>query len=268
MKLYLPVEIFPIVMVVFTIVGLLTTYGISVGLNHTIPVVPFISNTGVLPPENGIFTIVLSCSAFLMVVNISIRFKQVLDNTGKRGVWKKIIHIVNFISLGIGFIAVVGMLTIASYTSTDSSLGHVLGADVAILFGILYFIFQTPIGLFTKPKLRIRWIQLVIRVVMILSSFVLLGLYMTSSGGVPLNSTDAITTVDMPRNAFSFISPVAQWLLVSTLYALFATFIPDFHFLEIQFKVGIRGKAGNNEEVPTSPNEQTHIVKNHMTAQL
>ena len=269
MKLYFPVEIFPIVMVVFTMLGLLTTYGISVGLNHTIAVVPFISNTGEFPPESGIFTIVLCCSAFLMQINIFIRFKQVWDNTGKKGAWI-IIHIVNFISLGIGFISGVGLLMVASYTSADSVLGHILGADFAIIFGILYFIFQTPIGPFVEPKLKIRWIQLVIRIVMILVTFVLLGLYMTPSGGVPLNSTAATTTVDTSRNAFSIISPVAQWLLVSLLYALFATYIPDFHYLEIQFKVGIRGKIGQKalSENGRDLKEPSSIVISHMTAQL
>ena len=270
MKPYFPVEIFPLVMVVFTILGLLTTYGIAVGLNHTIAVTPFISNTGEFPPESGIFTIVLACSAFLIVVNIIIRCKQVWDNTGKKGAWNIVIHSVNLISLGIGFIAGVGMLTVASYTSTDSKLAHTLGADFAILFGILYFIFQTPIGPFIEPKLRIRWIQLVIRTLMILSSFVLLGLYMALSSEVPSNSTT--TTVDTSRNAFLIISPVAQWLLVSLLYALFATFIPDFHFLEIQFKVGVRGKTEQKEEIVSANaralNEKSPISKDFATDQF
>ena len=76
MKIRFPVEIFPIIATVFTIGGLLITYELTVGLNHNQAAVPFISDTGVTPPENGIFTIVMVCTAFQFILISTIRFKK------------------------------------------------------------------------------------------------------------------------------------------------------------------------------------------------
>ncbi|KAI6661531.1 putative membrane protein [Oopsacas minuta] len=226
MTIRFPIEIFPLAMVFFPIIGLITTYGISVGLNHTIPVVPFISNTGNFPPESGIFTIVLSCTAFLILLVISIQFKHIWDNTEKKGACSIIIHIINVLSYCAGLISVLGSLMVGSYTSADSRLGHELGADLTLVFGIVYFMLQTPIAPFVEPKLKIiRWIILVIRIALIVFSLAMLLVYLIPTGNLT-------------------VSTVAQWFLVSTLFVMFGTFLPEFHALDVQFKVGIKKKAG------------------------
>lgn len=233
-----PVEILPIFATVFSLGGFLITYGISVGLNHTIPVVPYISSTGDTPPESGLFTIIFSCSAFQLLLIASIKFKQIWDTTEKRGCINITVLVFNIITYCFGLLSAVGMLIVGSYTGYDSRIVHTVGADLAILCGILYFIFLTCVSPFAEPKNVIRWIILCIRIGMILFALIMLGLYMVpSSGGMGQNST--LTTDDNP---FSIISPVAQWLILSTLFGLFLTFIPEFHVMDVRFSVLIKGR--------------------------
>ena len=194
-----------------------------------------------------------------MQINAFIRFKQIWDNTGKKGMWMIIIQLVNLISLAIAFISGVGMLLVGAYTFTDSAIAHVLGANLAFVSGILYFIFQTPIGPFVEPKLKIRWILLVIRMVMILASFVwfvLIMVHIPMFGVASMFSNVAITTVDK-YSPFTIISPLAEWLFVFTMFALFATFIPEFHYLKILFEVKIRKAIGQKHHQRWKRSERT-----------
>ena len=232
-----PVEILPIIVTIFSIGGFLITYGISVGLNHTIPVVPFISSTGETPPENGLFTIIFSCTAFQLLLIISIKFKQIWDTTEKKGCCNIAILVFNIIAYCLGLISSVGMLIVGSYTAFDSGITHTVGADLAILGGILYFILLTIISPFAEPKIIIRWVVLCIRIGLILFVLVMLGLYLVPSGDGQ-NST--LSTENGP---FTFISPVAQWIILSVIFALILTLIPEFHMLDVRVSVLVKGRA-------------------------
>lgn len=233
MKFRFPVEIFPITATITMIGGLLTTYGLTVGLNHTQAAVPYISQTGETPPENGIFTMVLVLTATQLIIISTIRFKQIWDNTAKKGCGNITIHVVNIIGYCVSYISGLGMLLVGSYTFSDSMTGHILGADVAFLFAILYFMLQTILSPFVEPKFRIKWIRwviLCIRIGMLVFSLVMLVLYLFISGGGNTNNPTAA------------VSPVAQWLLMSVLFALFLTLIPEFYSLDVHFNVQIKGK--------------------------
>ena len=241
MKYRFPVEIFPIVATIWMIGGLLTTYGLTEGLNHTQRAVPYISNTGENPPESGIFTMVLALTAVQLILISTIRFKQIWDNTGKKGSGNITIHIVNIIGYCVSYISGLGMLLVGSYTGYDSLTTHILGANLAFLFGILYFILLTILSPFVKPKFKIKWLRwviLCIRIGMLLFSIVMLGLYLFISGGGNTNNSP-----------IAVISPVAQWLLMSVLFALFLTLIPEFHSLDVHFNVQIKGKDETTTDV-------------------
>ena len=238
MKYRFPVEIFPIIATIYIIGGLLTTYGLTVGLNHTQRAVPFISNTGETPPESGIFTMVLALTAVQLILISTIRFKQIWDNTEKKGCGNITIHIVNIVAYCVSYISSLGMLLVGSYTGFESPVAHILGADLTFIFGILYFILQTTLSPFVEPKFKfkwIRWVILSIRIGMIVFSVVMIVLYLSISGGNTNN--DPIASV----------SPVAQWLLMSVLFALFLTLVPEFHYLDVNFSVQIKGKDKTTE---------------------
>ena len=46
-------------------------------MDHVQAFIPFISDTGILPPERSIFSFLLSIAAFTHMINIFLRFEQV-----------------------------------------------------------------------------------------------------------------------------------------------------------------------------------------------
>ena len=248
MKIRFPVGILPLIATAFMIGGLLTTYGLTVGLNHTQAAVPFISDTGVTPPENGIFTIVLVCSAFQFILISTIRFKQIWDNIMKNSCYNIAINIINIIAYCISYVSGVGLILVGSYTSNDTLVVHLLGAVLGFVFVILYFAVQTGLSIFVEPQLKLRWVLLSIRVAMLLFSLGLLVLYLSYYGIDSGIGQDSIPTTD---NAFTVISPIAQWLLIFVIFGLFLTLIPEFHSLDVHIRVLIKRRDGTTNEVPS-----------------
>ncbi|XP_038053134.1 DNA damage-regulated autophagy modulator protein 2-like [Patiria miniata] len=59
------------------LVGLVVPYIIAVRLGHVYPILPFISDTGALHPENCVFGQMLNLTSFFLVFIVYIRHKQV-----------------------------------------------------------------------------------------------------------------------------------------------------------------------------------------------
>ena len=220
-----PVEIFPILSVVSVFVGFSITYGIAVGLKHIEPFVPYISYTGTYGPENGIFTIVLFITALLLQIVSLIRFKQVYDGNYRKGACKVIIHIINWVSALCGVVSGFGTLIIGSYRVTDNPIAHNVGVYIGLGFIMIYIILQTAIGSFIRPKLRFRWLILVIRIIIIISIFVSGGIFM----GVRVDELQKIHFIRQ------YLPKIMEWVLYGVIEIFFLTFIPEFRKLNLVF---------------------------------
>ena len=204
--------------------GLITTYSIAVGLNHINRThVPYISETGVRTPENGIFTIVMFGSAVLILITLLIRFKQVWDNTVSTGARKLIIHAVNCLALLFGIIAAIGILLVGSYRMNDGGEVHNTAVNMSIVSSLMCFVLETAIGPVIKPKLRFRCLLLGIRVIFIVFIVILSTCY-----AVNFNHKN--------------VSASIEWVLVTLIYSYFLTFVPEFRKLNMKLQVEIREK--------------------------
>ena len=222
MPIRIPLEIFPILTVVYTLAGLVITFCIAFGLNHIDrTIVPYISETGIHTPENGIFTIVMFGTSILLLITMLIRFKQVWDNTAKRSAMELIINIMNCIAFLLGVIAVIGVLLIGSYRMSDDYTIHDIAVNVSIPTSLFYYTFQTAISPLIKPKLKIRWLLLGIRVCIILLIIILGTVY----------------SISFDNHS---VSASIEWALIAVVYSYFLTFVPEFHKLNINLKVGMR----------------------------
>ena len=215
-------------------------------MNHTQAAVPFISDTGVIPPENGIFTIVMVCTAIQFILISTIRFKQIWDNTEKKSCYNITIHITNIIAYCISYIAGFGLILVGSYTSQDDIVAHYLGGFLNALLSILYFMLQTGLSFAVEPKLKLRWVVLSMRIVMLLFSLTMFVLYLAYFGIDIVSRQNSVLNTDNP---FKVISPVAEWLLLSVVNVLFLTLIPELHALDVHFRVLIRDRGESNNEV-------------------
>ena len=230
-------EVYPILFVVWTALGVLTTYTIGAILNHLAAFIPAISHTGAFPPENGIFTIVVTISALLFLITTTIRFKHIFDE-GERHHMS--IRVLNFIGYLLGIIVVIGMLLVGAFDVSDKETlwVHYIGAFLVYAPGFLYYVIQTVIGPSIKWLHWGRWIVLVIRIILLITGSILLLLYITFlllfrryvNNSTDINSMNVSTLVENPLHNYA---TGTQWVMVTSFYALALTLIPEFYSIKL-----------------------------------
>ena len=218
----IPFEIVPLLIIAYLLVGLIITFSIAYGLGHIDrTVVPYISQTGICTPENGIFTIVMFGTSLLVLITLVVKFKQISDNTEIKHKKELIIHITNLFAFLFGIISVIGALLIGAYRMNDAPKIHDTSVNISIGSSVLYYTLQTAISPFIKPKLKIRWLLFAIRVVIILLIITLISLY----------------TKDFDNQN---VSGSIEWALVTVVNSYFLTFVPEFRKLNVKLHVEIR----------------------------
>lgn len=262
MKLRHPLELYPIAFVVWTLLGILTTYAIGAKLEHFRAFIPAISQTGGLPPEKGIFTFVVTISGILFLIVTTIRFKQVLENRDSYRIFITILNVVGYV---ISLIVIFGMFLVGCFgiTERQTIAIHVFGAFLVYFPGYLYYLVQLIIAPFLIPKNRWRWVVFGFRLALLILGAMLLIIHVTSLLEHYFtrdnNSTDTNTTAYHPStapptptqwNSQNNLITGSQWFMVAGFYALALTLVPEFYYLEATFTVRNRDKNLGYSETP------------------
>jgi len=132
-KLY----VYPLVSAIIFPVTFLSTYAISVLLNHTELDFPYISDTGTRPPESCIFGQLVNIGALLVGITVYIRYKQVSEFCSSHQLSSRL-RLINYLSLGIGWLGATGLSIIANFQETEVLAVHLTGAFMAFGFGTVY----------------------------------------------------------------------------------------------------------------------------------
>ncbi|KAI6650531.1 DNA damage-regulated autophagy modulator protein 2-like [Oopsacas minuta] len=269
MKLQHRLEIYPILFVVWTVLGVATTYTIGAALNHYPALIPAISHTGEFPPENGIFTIVVTISAFLFLIICTIRFKQIFD---EREDHYLSIRILNFIGYLVAITVVIGMLLVGSFDVSDRETitVHFIGAFFVYVPGFIYYVIQTIIGPVFKSLNRWRWVVLMVRIVLLFMGGILLFLYLfflftyrifvNNSTNIMIPTQMNISTTSAAPTTVAYplfnYATGSQWFMVASFYALALTLIPEFYMIEMVFTIRNRKYVTRNSSNSSSPSLQ------------
>ena len=245
MKLQHRLEIYPIIFVLWTVFGVAITFSIGTALKHFSYVIPTISATGEFPPENGIFTFVVTISAFFFLIISTIRFKQIVD---ARKDYHIVIRVLNFIGYLAAVLVIIGILIVGCFDLADRQTlaVHNTGAFLVYGPGFFYYVIQTIIGLFVKPMRWWRWTILVSRIALLCLGALLLFLYCVSWGvyrHFRSNATSLLASNQMSNSTNStshtprILHNLAQWFMVASFYALALTLIPEFYRIELIFRI-------------------------------
>ena len=255
MKLLHRLEIYPIIFVTWTVLGFAITFTIGTVLKHFSSVIPAISRTGEFPPENGIFTFVVTISAFLFLIISTIRFEQIVD---ARKDHHLVIRILNFLGYLAAILVIIGILLVGSFDLADRETlaVHNIGAFLVYVPGFFYYVIQAIIGPFVKPMRWWRWAILIARIALLLLGALMFILFLVS-WLIYRNFSSNITTAyqfsnptNSSRQTSLSLHNLTQWLMVGSFYALAFTFIPEFSTIELIFKV--QNRKPNRENTLTS----------------
>ncbi|XP_018564130.1 DNA damage-regulated autophagy modulator protein 2-like isoform X2 [Anoplophora glabripennis] len=128
---------FPIITAIWFTATYILTYITAVLEGHVSPLFPYISWSGVLPPESCIFSFLLNMGSVLMFIVIFIRYK-LLELIAELHMPKYL----NVCTLGLGVISCLGINLVANFQESYLFMVHVLGALCAFGGATLYCCIQ------------------------------------------------------------------------------------------------------------------------------
>ncbi|XP_009581510.1 PREDICTED: DNA damage-regulated autophagy modulator protein 2 [Fulmarus glacialis] len=251
----------PVALVVWSAASFVFSYITAIVLHHVDPLVPYISDTGTIPPERCLFGIMLNISAFLGMATMYVRYKQVYALNPEKS---KIIKLNKF-GLTLGLMSCFGLCIIANFQVCALLAIHVVGACLTFGVGATYMLVQTILSYLMQPEVHskdIFWIRLTTLlwccssiVSMFVSSVVLYsGLY----------GTNLVQKLhwDPQEKGYTahIISTVSEWSLAFSFLSFFLTYIRDFQKISLRTVVSLHGQTLYNTPQSFVTDEQTLLV--------
>ncbi|XP_069567333.1 DNA damage-regulated autophagy modulator protein 2b isoform X2 [Brachyistius frenatus] len=229
----------PAALVVWTAASFVFAYITAVVLKHVDPLLPYISDTGTMPPERCVFGIMLDVSAFLGVATVYVRYKQVEALTAYD---EARLHGLNCAGLALGCVSSFGMCVVANFQKTTLFSMHLVGAVLTFGVGALYIIVQTLLSLRMQPHVHGRTIFLVRlglgvwTLSSVVSMFVSSVIMYSSLPGVDVAQKLHWTPGETGYTAH-IISTVSEWSLAFSFISFFLTYIRDFQKINLKAEV-------------------------------
>ncbi|XP_060897249.1 DNA damage-regulated autophagy modulator protein 2b [Labrus mixtus] len=228
--------ILPIALVIWTAASFIFAYITAVVLRHVDPLVPYISDTGTMPPERCVFGIMLDISAFLGMATVYVRYKQVEALIGEDELKLKRL---NRFGLLLGWTSSFGMCVVANFQKTTLFSMHLVGAVLTFGVGALYIFVQTLLSRYMQPRVHSKTTYLIRLSIglwtlsSIISMFVSSVIMYSSLRGVDVPQKMHWTPGETGYTAH-LISTVSEWSLAFSFIMFFLTYIRDFQKIDLR----------------------------------
>ncbi|KAH1172096.1 DNA damage-regulated autophagy modulator protein 2 [Mauremys mutica] len=246
----------PSALVVWSAASFIFSYITAVLLHHIDPLVPYISDTGTIPPERCLFGIMLNISTFLGIATVYVRYKQVYALSPGE---PKIVRL-NKAGFTLGIISCFGLCIIANFQKYTLFYMHVVGACLTFGIGAIYILVQTILSYTMQPKLF--WIRVIVLLwcgssiaSMFVSSVLLYsGLY----------GTDLVQKLHWNSQEKGYIvhiiSTISEWSLAFSFLSFFLTYIRDFQKISLRADISLSGHSVCNTPNSFVADEHTLLI--------
>ncbi|XP_038018277.1 DNA damage-regulated autophagy modulator protein 2 isoform X2 [Motacilla alba alba] len=217
----------PVALVVWSAASFVFSYITAIVLHHVDPLVPYISDTGTIPPERCLFGIMLNVSTFLGMATMYVRYKQVSALSPEK---PKILRL-NKLGLTLGWMSCFGLCIIANF----------------------------------QPELHskdIFWARLA---VFLWSCSSILSMFVSSvvlySGLYGQNLVQKLHWDPQERGYTPhIISTVSEWSLAFSFLSFFLTYIRDFQKISLRAVVSLQGQTLHESPGSFRAEEQALLI--------
>uniref|UniRef100_A0A3B4GI35 DNA damage regulated autophagy modulator 1 n=1 Tax=Pundamilia nyererei TaxID=303518 RepID=A0A3B4GI35_9CICH len=207
--------VLPAFLVVWSSATFIICYIIAIYRHDVDVIFPYISDTGVSPPESCIFGLMTFISACAGVGTIYARYKHVeLLREDATNVSARL----NKVALWLGVISCFGMCIVATFQETVVQVVHDIGAFLFFVFGIVYIILQCFISFQAHPYGCSKYVFCVRVTITILAAVAFVPSILFEISSVSI-------VQDYP---FHVASAVCEWIVAFTFVFFFFTYIHDF----------------------------------------
>ncbi|XP_054146623.1 DNA damage-regulated autophagy modulator protein 2 [Melozone crissalis] len=234
----------PVALVVWSAASFVFSYITAIVLHHVDPLVPYISDTGTIPPERCLFGIMLNVSTFLGMATMYVRYKQVSALSPEK---PKILRL-NKLGLTLGWMSCFGLCIIANFQKCILYYIHVLGACLTFGVGSIYMLVQTILSYLMQPELHSKEIFWARLAVFLWSCSSILSMFVSSvvlySGLYGQNLVQKLHWDPQERGYTPhMISTVSEWSLAFSFLSFFLTYIRDFQKISLRAVVSLQGQT-------------------------
>ncbi|WKY15747.1 hypothetical protein Q1695_000885 [Nippostrongylus brasiliensis] len=146
--------IFPVLTVVFALLGFFIGYGIAVAEDHVDKWLPFISDCGAIQPESSIFGQLINISAFFLAITVYLIHRNTVDFhenicDNNMGRWKT----VSVALMMLGLASALGESIVANFQEGPQLITHDVGAFLFFIGITFYFWGQIVIAYKLRPTM-------------------------------------------------------------------------------------------------------------------
>uniref|UniRef100_A0A3Q0QSI8 DNA-damage regulated autophagy modulator 1 n=1 Tax=Amphilophus citrinellus TaxID=61819 RepID=A0A3Q0QSI8_AMPCI len=213
----------PAFLVVWSSATFIVSYIIAIYNNDVDVIFPYISDTGVNPPESCIFGLMTFISACAGVATIYARYKHVdkLREDNRCDVNSRL----NKTALWFGEISCFGMCIVATFQETTLQAVHDCGAMMFFLCGIVYIILQCIISFYAYPH---GCSKNLFRVRVSIATLAFVAFFPTVICAFFVKQTELHRHKDDKDYPFHVASAVCEWIVAFSFVFFFFTYIHDF----------------------------------------
>lgn len=233
----------PSALVIWTAASFLLSYITAVLLHHVDPLVPYISDSGTMPPERCVFGIMLNISSFLSMATLYVRYKQVSALNPEE---PEILRL-NKAGFAMGLVSSFGLCVIANFQKTTYIYMHVIGACLTFGIGTIYILLQTILSYKMQPGIHgkdIFWIRLT---VLLWCASSIVSMFVSSVTLYSLYGADLVQKQHWnPQTqgyAGHIASTVSEWSLAFSFLSFFLTYIRDFQKISLRTEALLDGPS-------------------------
>jgi hypothetical protein len=236
-------------------------------MDHIEPILPFVSDLGVIPPEASLFSLFMNIGSILILIFTLIRYESTkINNQNMNDVindvmndvmndvsYKSIINTLNRYSLITGLIMTTGFLFVANFRNSE---GYVVQSihNIAAVAGFsssvfdIYFQSRIAFEFGNKNIARFRCLISGFCLLMVVS-YIVLSICSFVLYPEALSDTHKRLKWNNSQTGYNshIISTIFEWILIFMLSPYLATFVPQFN--NFQFSKQIIVRKDNNHNI-------------------
>ncbi|XP_026882818.2 DNA damage-regulated autophagy modulator protein 1 [Electrophorus electricus] len=218
----------PTFLVIWSSCTFIINYLIALFRRDVDVIFPYISDTGAVPPESCLFSLMGTITAFAGFATMFARYKFVQRLTEKRGGVPPALNVATLVA---AIVSCVGMCTVATFQETEVRIVHDLGAFFFFTSGVVYIILQAVISYLTYPYGSSKCmccIRIIFAVVACLGVFpTIICTLLVKKPKLHWNKEDKEYTLH-------FASAVSEWTVAFTFVFFFFTYIQEFQLFNLR----------------------------------
>jgi len=223
-------------------------------MDHIEPILPFVSDLGVIPPEASLFSLFMNIGSILILIFTLIRFESTkIDNQNINYMSdKSIINTFNRYSLITGLIMTTGFLFVANFRNSE---GYVVQSihNIAAVFAFsssvfdIYFQSRMAQQFGNKNIARFRCLICGFCALMVVS-YIVLSICSFVSYPEALSDTHKRLKWNNSETGYNshLISTIFEWILMFMLSPYLATFVPQFKNFEFSKQIIVHKDDNHN----------------------